>query len=133
MREEQLMRGDVSAEGPSSQGTRTLVVVTDAGPIAHTGLWIRREVEGQDLIAIPRLRVGHEPSLRICTGTGLGLLFADCRLITSEWEDVAGFVGGAWMLWRTGQSDLVNVGFVKGKPKFDIERAVRGITKLLRE
>lgn len=133
MREERPMRGDVAPEAGACEGAGTLVVVTDAGPIARTSLWLRREVEGQELIAIPKLHVEHEASLRIMTGTGLGLLFAGCRLVTADWEDVAGFVGGTWMFWRTSRPELHTVGFVKGQPKFDIEKAVRGTVKLLRE
>ncbi len=132
MREERSMRGDVGAEEAAADGPGTLVVVTPAGNIARTSMWIRQEVEGQELIAIPRLHIEHEASLAITAGMGLGLLFQGSRLVTPDWEDVAGFVGGTWMMWRTGRPELLKAGFVKGKPKFDIEKAVRGIVKLLR-
>lgn len=131
MREERSMRGDVGTEEAAADGARTLVVVTPAGTIARTSMWVRQEIEGQELIAIPRLHIEHEAALAITAGLGLGLLFNDSRLITAEWEDVAGFIGGTWMMWRTGRPELVKAGFVKGLPKFDIERAVRGISKLL--
>jgi len=132
MREEQPMRGDDRTEAPPGEGPRTLGVVTPAlGLIAQTSLWVRQEVEGQELIAIPVLRMKHEAALAITAGTGLGLLFKGCSLVTDDWAEEAGFVGGTWMMWRTGRPELVQAGFVKGAPKFDIERAVRGLAKLL--
>lgn len=134
MREERPMRGDVGTGQAAAEGARTLGVVTPAhGRIARTSMWLRQTMEGQDLIAIPRLHVSQEAGMAIAAGTGLVVLFHQSRLVTDEWEDEAGFVGGTWMMWRTGRPELLKAGFVLGSPKFDIERAVRGVTKMLRE
>jgi hypothetical protein len=132
MREEQPMRGDVGSEAGRSDGPGPLVVVSPTfGTFARTSLWVRQTVEGQELIAIPRLHVEQQAAIAIAGGQGLGKVFKDCRIVTPEWEDIAGFVGGSWQLWKTARSELLGVGFVRGNYNFDIERAVRGITKLL--
>lgn len=131
MREERSMRGDDSSEAAAPEGARTLGVVTPSlGLIAQTSLWIRKEVEGQELIAIPCLRVKHEAALAITAGTGLGLLFKGSHIVTDDWTEEAGFIGGTWMMWRTGRPEFLQAGFVKGAAKFDIERAVRGLSRL---
>ncbi len=124
------MQSDEQAEG-SRRGSGTLGVLSSLGQIAKATTWITATVHGQRLIAIPTLRVEHEPALMIAGGMGLGLVFNECRLVTPDWEDIAGFVGGSWMLWKLGKSELHGAGFVLGTTKFDIEHAVRGIKNLL--
>lgn len=132
MREGQQMCGGLGAEDSSAGGASRLVVVAPLlGPIARTNFWIRHVVDGQELIAIPRLHVEQHAALAITSGVGLGKLFKDCRIVSPEWEDIAGFVGGNWQLWKTSRSELLNVGFVKGSYSFNIELAVRGIKNLL--
>ncbi len=134
MREEQQVRGDDEARHPAAAGAGTLVVLTpERGQVARTSNWIRGVVEGQELIAIPRLHVEHEAALAIVAGRGLGEVFLEARIQTPEWEDIAGFVGGSWQLWKTSRPELTVVGFVRGMHKFDIERAVRGLKKLFEE
>lgn len=132
MREERSVRGDDGSEAAGSSWTRTLGVLTpERGQIARTSNWIEGVAEGLELIAIPRLHVEHEAALAIVAGRGLADVFQASRLRTPEWEDDAGFIGGAWQLWRTTRPELTVVGFVRGAHNFDIERAVRGLKKLL--
>lgn len=132
MRKEQPMPSDVESEASTSEGPGPLVVVSPRlGSIARTALWVRHKVEGQELIAIPRLHVEQHAAIAISAGMGLGVLFKDCTIITPEWEAPVGFVGGSWQLWKTARSELLNVGFVKDSHTFNIEKAVRGLAKLL--
>lgn len=126
------MHGDVDSEGSGTEGSSPLVVVSPSfGPFARTSMWLMKTIDGQQLIAVPRLHVEQQAAIAIVGGLGLGKLFENCRLVTPDWEDVAGFVGGNWQLWKTSRSELLNVGFVRGQTSFNIEYAVRGITKLL--
>lgn len=131
MRPLESVQGDEQAEGSSRPNPGTLVVLSGLGPIAKATNWIKASVEGQRLIAVPALRVEHQAALMISGGMGLGLVFNECRLVAHEWAEPAGFVGGSWVLWRLGKSELHGAGFVLGATKFDIERAVRGLRKLL--
>lgn len=125
------MPSDEQAEATARPRPGTLVVLSALGPIAKATVWLKDTYNGQRIIAVPALRVEHEASLMIAGGLGLGLVFNECRLVTDEWEEVAGFVGGSWMLWKTGKAELHDAGFVLGATKFDIEHAVRGVRKLL--
>lgn len=127
------MRGDERTEEAPAQGSRALVVLSpELGQIAKATTWVLEEREGQRLIAVPSLRVEQVAAFHIITGTGLAQLFKDCKLKTSEWEEEAGFVGGAWQLWKMGMPDLKNSGFVLGTQNFNIEAAVRGLSIMLR-
>lgn len=128
------MSSHEQAEGQQASHTSRLVVLSPRlGPLGYTGLWFRGYVEGQRLIAIPRLYMEHVPSMMIAGGQGLGLIFLESSVSTKLWDEPAGFVGGSWKLWRTSRPELHGVGFVLGEPKFDIEKAVRGVAKLLKE
>jgi hypothetical protein len=127
------MRGDERTEAASAQASRALVVLSpEFGPIAKATTWLLEEREGQRLIAVPQLRVEQAAAFRIITGTGLAQIFQGCILKTAEWEEAAGFVGGAWQLWNRSMPDLANSGFVLGTQNFDIEKAVRGLSIMLR-
>jgi len=127
------MRGDNGSPDSSAQGPGALVVLSpEHGQIAKATTWLVQEHEGQRLVAIPQLRVEQQASLRIITGTGLSQIFKDCTLKTAEWEEEAGFVGGSWQLWRRSMPDLAKSGFVLGTQNFNIERAVRGLSIMLR-
>lgn len=126
------MSSDEHPEAAHAPSRERLVVLTPAlGEVAATTSWIRGDVEGLRLVVIPVLRVMHIPAMMIAGGTGLGPIFKDSSLQMPTGVEIAGFVGGAWKLWKTGQPELHGVGFVLGEPMFDIERAVRGVTKLL--
>lgn len=125
------MPSDEQAEGAATPGQGSLVVLSVLGPIAKATIWIKGIHAGQRLVVVPVLRVEQGASLMIAGGVGLGLVFNECRLVTPEWEEVAGFIGGSWMLWKTGKAELHGAGFVLGATKFDIEHAVRGVKKLL--
>lgn len=58
-------------------------------------------------------------------------IFKDCRASTRNWDDIVGFVGGSWQLWKNGAPELRNVGLVRGSYTFDIGAAVRGVKDLL--
>jgi len=110
---------------------RLVVLSSELGPIAHTTCWVRGSLEGYDLLAIPRLHVEQHAVIRIVAGVSPAKLFAGCRVITPDWDDVVGYVGGTWMFFKAARSEFTQVGFVVGEENFDIERAVRGVTKLL--
>lgn len=133
MREVEQVHGGESSEAGQARGAGLLVVLSEKlGTIARTNLWLRNELEGQRLIAVPKLRVEHVPAMMIAGGTGLGVVFGNIRLQTADWEEASGFVGGAWKMWRLGAPELHNVGFVLGEPTFNVEKAVRGITSMLK-
>jgi len=132
MREEQPVPGDESPEASTPQEHGTLVVLNPDGErIATATLWMRSTFEDQIIIAVPWLRVEQNSSLRIATGAGLNEVFHNCTLETTGWAREAIFVGGTWMLWRSGAPLLTESGFVIGST-MDIARAVRGLRKLLR-
>lgn len=133
MREVEQMHGGKPPEGSAPEVSGSLVVLSDKlGPIARAQTWLRAEIDGQLLIAVPKLRVEHIPAMMISGGMGLGALFSNIKLRTNDWEDTAGFVGGAWTMWRLGTSELHGVGFVRGQPTFNVETAVKGITSMLK-
>ena len=127
------MHRDVGAEEAAAQGAGTLVVLNaDATPIARASHWLVSEMDGQYLVAVPQLRVEHEAALRLIANTGLAELFKDCAITTPDWAGPAIIVGGAWQLWKTGKPILAKAGFVRGT-SINIEHAVRGLSKMLRE
>lgn len=132
MREIEPVQGDESAEGAAAEATGTLVVLSPKyGPIAKATMWLVQTLEGQKLLAVPVLRVEHHAALLISGGMGLGELFHNCRLVAPDWDEPAGFVGGSWQLWKASKPELQQSGFVVGSHEFNIERAVRGLRKLL--
>lgn len=132
MREEQPVPSGESSKGPAPQEHGSLVVLSpDRERIATATLWLRSTYENQILIAVPRLRVEHNSSLRIATGSGLNEVFHNCTLEAAGWACPAVFVGGTWQLWRSGAPLLTESGFVVGNT-MDIGHAVRGLRELLR-
>jgi hypothetical protein len=111
----------------------TLVVLTkDLGPIARTKLWLVEQAEGYRLLVVPRLHVEQHAALLLLSGRSPAKLFEGCELITPHWsEKIVGYVGGQWMLYKTSRSEFSGVGFVLGNSEFNIERAVRGVSRLL--
>lgn len=123
------MPGHEPAEDhPEDPGT--LVVLSAGEVIAKATVWVRAVSEGQTLVAVPRLRLEQLPAMYIVAGRALPEVLHDCKLVTPHWEAPASFVGGSWVLWRTGRPFLEGVGFVIGN-SFNIEHALRGLKKLL--
>lgn len=106
--------------------------------LARAPLWYEDSApDRHPLIVIPTLYVEHDSAMAITTGTGLGVLFAGCVLSSPNWSEFveapSGFVGGSWMMWKTGEPVIKNCGFALWSPKFDIESAVRDTVRVLRE
>lgn len=132
MREEQHERGGVGAEEGTPEAAGALVVLTSGfGVTARTSTWICGKVEGLELVAIPRLHIEHEAALALTTGRGLADIFQETTLRAPGWEDIGAIIGGSWQIWRTSRPELTVAGFVRGTREVDIERAVRGLRKLL--
>jgi hypothetical protein len=124
-------RGERDAGEAGSDGT--LVVLSPVfGPFARTKLWVKKKVEGYDLLAVPRLHIEQHAAIQIVGGLSPAKLFENIEIITPHWsEKIVGYIGGQWMFYKLARSEFSGVGFVLGEPKFEIERAVRGITKIL--
>lgn len=132
MREVEPMHSGEPAEAVPTRGAGSLVVLSEKlGPIARATLWLRGETEGQRLVVVPELRIEHMPAMMIAGGQGLGLIFGNIKLMSPEWEEPAGFVGGAWKMWKLGRPEIHGAGFVLGQPVFNIEKAVRGCARFL--
>jgi hypothetical protein len=52
--------------------------------IGHAGTWLRHEIKSHTLIAVPRLTLEHEPTVRLAEGASLIELFFGAQVLLDE-------------------------------------------------
>ena len=122
------MQSDEQAGSSGSHAQGSLGILSDRfGLIARAYSWRTQD----NLVAIPVLRLEQEVTILMAHGVSASEIFHAARLQASAWEDIAGYVGGSWQLWRNGRPELHVVGFVRGSYTFDVGAAVKGMKELL--
>jgi hypothetical protein len=100
---------------------RKLEVLKEGAVVAWATVWIFDKVEGQRLVAFPRLHLTADATLDLCAGQHYFDVFRGAYL-ELERKELLYLLHASFSFWKTGEPELRDVAFVLGHFPLDSSR-----------